>query len=81
MLYLIANNSASVDVILTAWWIVLAMILLLKYMCDIEVAQLFLMLVSVIMTTMFGSEKKFLKTLSRFQTWAFLIFFSLWLTV
>ena len=46
MLHLIANSSTSVFVIRTAWWIVFVRGLLYVCMCTIDVATLFLMLVS-----------------------------------
>ena len=46
MLHLMANNLASVLVMLTAWWIVFIRGLLAIWMCAMEVATLFLMLAS-----------------------------------
>ena len=54
--HLIANSSASVEVTLMAWWIVLAMILLLEQMWYIEVAILFLILASEITITVLESK-------------------------
>ena len=50
-------SSASVLVIWTAWWIVFVKDLLHMYVCEIEVATLFLMLASDGMMAMEGDEK------------------------
>ena len=42
--HLIVKSSASVIVMFTVWWIVLMISLLCEWICDIEVAILFLML-------------------------------------
>ena len=46
MPYLIANSSAAVLVMRTTWWIVFVRGLLYVYMCTIDIAILFLMLIS-----------------------------------
>ena len=66
ILHLIANNSASVVVILIARWIVLTIGLLYKWMCNIEVAMLFLMLASEMTIDEDGSEEASVIVLSRF---------------
>ena len=52
-----ANNSASVLVTLTAWWIVFVRGLLTIWMCAIEVAMLFLILASKATRATEGDEK------------------------
>ena len=42
----IANSLALVEVILTTWWIILMISLLYKWICDIDIATWFLILVS-----------------------------------
>jgi len=56
--HLVANNSASVEVMLIVWWIVLAKILQPEHTCDIEVTILFLMLVTEITMTIFENLVK-----------------------
>jgi len=65
--HLIANSSASVEVTLMVWWIVLAMILLLEQVWYIEVAMLFLILASEITITVLESKQKSSKILSSLQ--------------
>ena len=79
--HLIANNSASVEVKMIAWWIDLARILWLKHICNIKVATLFLMLALEIIVTVFGSNRESSKIFLRLQMWVFLISFSLQFTV
>jgi len=47
MLYLIAKSLASILVMLVAWWSVFMIGLSQTWMCAIDIATLFLMLVSV----------------------------------
>ena len=56
--HLVANNSASVEVMLIVWWIVLAKILQPEHTCGIKVTILFLMLVSKITMTVFENLVK-----------------------
>ena len=68
-----ANNSASVVVILTALWIILMTSLSYEWMCEIDVATWFLILVSD--TTM--EEKEFdnaLNTISSNFSMCLLVF-------
>ena len=55
--HLIANSSASVLVMLTAWWRVFMTGLLWMCVCNIDVAMLFLILASVIISTHEGILK------------------------
>jgi len=65
ILHLIAKSSASVEVMLTAWWIVLMIGLLYEWMCDMEIMTLFLMLVFKITVTEWGSVEALMAMLSR----------------
>ena len=51
----------------------LARILQSEWTCNTKVAIFFLMLASEITITVFGSEREFLKILSRLYMWALLI--------
>jgi len=55
--YLIVNDSASVDVILTVWWMVLAMVLWPEQTCNIDVVTLFLILVSEMTMIVLESDR------------------------
>ena len=68
MLHLIANNSASVVVMKDAWWTVLISGWFAEWICEIDVAMLFLMLASVITIAKWGDEE-FHKTISS-SSWA-----------
>ena len=57
MPHLMANNSASVLVTLTAWWIVFIRGLSAIWMCTMEVAMLFLMLASEATSATKGNEE------------------------
>ena len=73
ILDLMANNLALVVITLTAWWIILIIGLLYEWMCDIEVATWFLILVSEITTEEKGLEETLKVILLRFLIW-FLMF-------
>ena len=57
MSHLMANNSASILVTLTAWWIVFMRGMLWMCMCVINVATLFLMLALVAMMAIEKDEE------------------------
>ena len=63
------KSLGSVVVILTAWWIVLITGLSCEWMCNIEIATLFLTLVSDITMEEWGSEDTLIVMLSRLQRW------------
>ena len=54
ILHLMVNSSASVLVMFIAWWSILTIGLLWIWMCEMEVAILFLMLASMITSTLDG---------------------------
>ena len=68
MPHLIANNSASVVVTKDAWWTDLVSSWFAEWICEIDVAMLFLMLVLVITMAEWGDEE-FCKTISS-SSWA-----------
>jgi len=68
MLHLMANNLASVLVTLTAWWIVFVKGLSTLWICTMEVATLFLMLVSEAIRATEGDEEDSIVNLS--SSWA-----------
>ena len=51
MPHLIVNSSASIDMILTAWWIVFLTGFKYKWTCAIDIAMVFLILASETTTT------------------------------
>ena len=67
--HLMASNSTSVVVTLTAQWIVLAIGLSYKWMCEIEVAMLFLILASKMTIDEKKSKEALIMALSRFLIW------------
>jgi len=79
--HLIANNSALVDMMLMAWWIVLAIMFCLKWMWAIDIATLFLTLVSDITTTVLVFCRESLKILLSLHRWETLTLLILWSTV
>ena len=66
--HLIANNSTSVVVTKDTWWTVLVSSWFAEWVCEIDVAMLFLMLASVITMAEWGDEE-FCKTISS-SSWA-----------
>jgi len=70
------NNSASVDIMLTVWWMVFLALLECEWTCDIDVAILFLMFTIEIMSMKLGSNMEFWKISSSLQRWALQL--SLW---
>jgi len=64
--YLIANNSASVNITFVAWCIVLMTDKFWTWMCDIKVAILFLILVSEMIIAELESVKVLKTTSSSF---------------
>jgi len=73
ILYLIANNSASVDMTLAAWWMVFAIIFGSKWIWAIDVVVLFLILASGIKTIVLVFYKESSKILSKLQRWTDLV--------
>ena len=69
ILYLIANSSASVDVMLIVWWRVFFKELLNKWTWVISMAILFLMLASETMTTVDGLDDGLSTILLRQLQW------------
>ena len=78
MLHLIANNSASVLVTNATWWTILTRGWLAKYMYNINVVILFLILASVTMKAM-DREKEIRRTISS-SSWMQILSFSFLLT-
>ena len=67
ILHLMVKSLGSVVVILTAWWIVLITGLSCEWICNIEIATLFLILVSDITMEEWGLEDTLIVMLSRLQ--------------
>ena len=78
ILHLIAKSSASVEVILTVWWIVLMIGLLYEWMYDMEITTLFLMLAFKITVTEWGSVEALMAILSRLCKWPLISCFHAW---
>ena len=66
--------STSVEVILTAWWIILMTGLLYVWTCAIEVVTLFLMLASKTTMVVYESDNDWRETLSRLCKWLLTLF-------
>ena len=75
MPYLIANNSTSVLVTLTAWWTIFVKGLSTIWMCAIEVAMLFLMLASDAIIATDGNDEDSKTMLSSFWAHNLMSFF------
>ena len=78
MPHLIANNSASILVMNTAWWTVLMRGWLAKCIWDIDVAISFLML-ALVMTKAIDGEEEIQRTIL-LSSWAYILSFSFLLT-
>ena len=72
--HLIANSSASVLVTNEAWWTVLVRGQFTEWTCKMNIAILFLMLVSVITRAVWG-RKELWRTMSS-NSWAWIVFIS-----
>ena len=68
--HLIADNSASIEVMLTAWWSVLITGLLWTWTCKIDVATWFLILASDTMSAIVESIEDLMAMLLSEQIWA-----------
>jgi len=82
MLYLIVNSSVSVDMILIAWWIVFMMGQSRQWMCVIDIATQFLIIMSVTIRAIEKSSKEVRVILSKDKQYALrllsLLFFTVW---
>ena len=78
ILHLIVNNLVSVIITFTVWWRVLITILLWIWMWEINIATLFLMLVSDTTRAIIGSKENLRVISLRKQIWD-LILLPLWL--
>ena len=77
----ITKSSASIKVILIAWWVVFAVILLSDQICKIDIVMLFLILALEMTITMLESDRASSEILSSLQRWASLLSLSLQPTV
>jgi len=82
MLHLIVNSSVSVDMILIAWWIVFMMGQSRQWMCVIDIATQFLIIMSVTIRAIEKSSKEVRVILSKDKQCALrllsLLFFTVW---
>ena len=76
MLHLMANSSTSMLVTNVAWYTIFMIGRLATWMCDIEVAMLFLMLASVMMRAVWGDEelRRTMLSSSCARIWSFFSF-------
>jgi len=80
ILHLIVNSSASIEVMLIAWWRVFLIGFECEWMCTMEAMTLFLILILVSNTTMIvlGLDGSMKTILSSSQIWADLVSLLLW---
>ena len=78
ILHLIAKSLASIVVIFTIWWIVLMISLLCKWICNIEIATLFLMLASERTIEEWELLEALMAMLSRLCIWFLILWVYAW---